>query len=456
MSNEQNIEIARDELFTESVNEELARIRARSGGRPPEPPPVSPLRRVLYSSMFYLPAAGLLAALLVWSIFESRIHDYSVVAGDVVLVNKEPFMFQGMRSVTIGGTEVIVSGATRLEPGEDGQPAYASVEDIAPGDTVEAMGFATDEVNAVLVMALRPATEARARAIETVRDTDDQWAVALLFPVTATLIAVFLLMAEGISTRNWNRMLVRTGIGALLTAVFSFLAMIPAGVMMTLGEKFLTATDTDQFFYTIDSIAPAGFFFFTMFRSLAWACVGAGIGVGMNLARATPIQLRNSVLGGTLGGAVGGLFFDPIDRFVPFDSLFDGGAGVSRLVGLIAIGVCIAVFLALIERLASVAWIRVRTGPLAGKAFVLYRTPTLVGSSSSADIYLFKDAEIDPEHASIHRVGRYFEIEDNGSRTGIKVNDHPVRRRRMVSGDQIAIGSTVLEFEERAKRNPAA
>jgi hypothetical protein len=456
MSDEQNIKIARDELFTESVSDELARIRTRSGGRPPEPPPVSRLRRIVYSSMFYLPAAGLLAALLVWGLLEPHIHDQSVVAGDVVLVNEDPFTFEGMRSVTIGATEAIVGDATLLVPGLDGQPAYASVDEIAPGDTVEAIGFAVDEVNAVMVMALRPTTDARAHDIETVRNTDDTWAISLLFPVTATLIAVFLLIAEGISTRNWNRMLVRTGIGALLTMVFSGLAMIPAGILMTLGQNFLTPMDPDQLFITIDSISPANFFLFTMFRSLAWACVGAGLGLGMNLARATPTQLRNSVLGGTLGGAVGGLFFDPIDRFLRFDSHFDGDGDLPRLVGLIAIGICIGVFVALVERLASVAWIRVRTGPLAGKAFVLYRTPTRVGSSSSADIYLFKDAEIDPEHALIHRVGRYFEIEDQGSRTGIEVNDRAVRRRRLVSGDQIEIGSTVLEFEERAKRTQTA
>jgi hypothetical protein len=31
-----------------------------------------------------------------------------------------------------------------------------------------------------------------------------------------------------------------------------------------------------------------------------------------------------------------------------------------------------------------------------------------------------------------------------------------VRRRRLVSGDQIVIGSTILDFEERQKRTPAA
>jgi pSer/pThr/pTyr-binding forkhead associated (FHA) protein len=125
------------------------------------------------------------------------------------------------------------------------------------------------------------------------------------------------------------------------------------------------------------------------------------------------------------------------------------------MVGVMAIGVSIGVFLALLERLTREAWVRVRTGPLAGKSFVLYRTPTVVGSSPSSDIYLFKDAAIDAHHASIHRVGDAFEIEDRGSREGTTVGGQKVRRRRLRSGDAIGIGGTVLEFEERAVRPEA-
>ena len=122
---------------------------------------------------------------------------------------------------------------------------------------------------------------------------------------------------------------------------------------------------------------------------------------------------------------------------------------------MMAVGLCIGLFVALIERLARVAWVKVRTGPLAGKAFVLYKTPTTVGSSADCDIYLFKDAEIDPEHVRLHRVGSHFELEDMGSRAGTLIDNRNVRRRRLVSGDQITIGNTVLEFEERAKTNHA-
>jgi hypothetical protein len=169
--------------------------------------------------------------------------------------------------------------------------------------------------------------------------------------------------------------------------------------------------------------------------------------------RSTRAQLRNSVIGGALGGALGGLFFDPIDRF--FSNAFSG-AGVSRLVGLLAVGLSIGLFVALVERLARDAWLRVRTGPLAGKSFILYKTPTIIGNAPESDVYLYKDAEIDPSHASIHRVGTVYEIEDMATRMGTSVGGNKIRRRRLASGDQIVIGSTILDFEERQKRTPVA
>jgi hypothetical protein len=307
----------------------------------------------------------------------------------------------------------------------------------------------------IAAASLRPSTPERASKRGVQLEDSGTWALIALFPLTSIFIALFLLVAEGISSRNWGRMIERAFLGTLLAAVFSVVAMIAAGIIMLGANQVFDVSDASSTgFITVESISGMSFLIFAACRSMAWACVGAGLGLGMNLARSTRAQLRNSVLGGALGGALGGLFFDPIDRFVlRSSSFFDAQADVSRLVGLVAVGLSIGLFVALVERLARVAWIKVRTGPLAGKAFVLYRSPTLVGSSSNCDIYLFKDAEIDPEHARIHRVGNRFEIEDAGSRVGTVIGDRPVRRRRLVSGDQIIIGSTVLEFEERAK-NP--
>ena len=39
---------------------------------------------------------------------------------------------------------------------------------------------------------------------------------------------------------------------------------------------------------------------------------------------------------------------------------------------------------------------------------------------------------------------------------GTTVGGTTIRRRRLVSGDQIVMGGTILDFEERQKRTPLA
>ena len=44
------------------------------------------------------------------------------------------------------------------------------------------------------------------------------------------------------------------------------------------------------------------------------------------------------------------------------------------------------------------------------------------GSAPKADIYIFKDADIEPKHALLHNRGGRFEIEDCGTKHGTYVN----------------------------------
>ncbi|MHC4547773.1 MAG: FHA domain-containing protein [Planctomycetota bacterium] len=434
----------------------------RLRGRPvPEAPPVSPLRALLMSGLFYLPLAGLLAGLLAWLILEPHFHDVVSVGGEVVLVNSDPFdrmeslSFEaagveagGAISLTVGAKEVILlPGRTVMEEGASGQAPFGGAEEIEAGDVLEAAGESLDS-HRMVAWAVRPATVARAQ--RTGQEIEESMAAGLLFfPVTAVLIALGMLLAEGLASGNWLRMLERMMLGGLLTVVFSFLAYLPAGLIIVVGSTVLADAAGD----TIQTISGPRLLLFAAARSGAWACMGASLGLGMNLVRTTRVQLRNSVVGGTLGGALGGVFFDPLDRFLGSGSFF-AESELSRLVGVLAVGVSVGIFVALVDRLAREAWIRVRTGPLAGKSFVLYRTPTILGSAPEADIYLFKDGEIGPRHAAIHRVGNRYEIEDT-SRRGTRVAGRAIRRHRLSSGDQIVLGATVLEFEERAKRSPA-
>ncbi len=444
------IRIDRHELFDAAVDKALARERQGRERIIADAPSVSPVRRVLFNSLVYLPFAAVLAALVTWMLIEPHITK-AVVGGEIILVNAEPFDGRpGIIALTVGSNEVVVdTSRIKLAPGSDGEPAFASADGLKAGDRVEVSGII--EGNRLFAGTIRPTSDARARG-----DLHEaQWPLFLLFPLTSALIAFGLLLAEGLTTRNWIRMLERSLLGSFLAALFAVLAFVPAGLIVSLSNKLLESEmqRSNAFVMTIEDVSAFTFFVFTACRSAAWACIGAATGLGMNLVRSTRTQLRNSVIGGALGGALGGLFFDPIDRF--FGSTFSG-ASASRLVGLLAVGLSIGIFVALVERLARDAWLRVRTGPLAGKSFILYKTPTVIGNAPASDVYLYKDAEIDPSHASIHRVGTVYEIEDMATRMGTSVGGTKIRRRRLASGDQIVIGSTVLDFEERQKRTPVA
>jgi Inner membrane component of T3SS, cytoplasmic domain len=445
MSANTDLKITRSQLLSPEVDRALARQRALLGRAAPPPVKVGLLRRVLLSSMFYLPLAGLAGALAAWLLLEPYIQDSPRAAGQVVLVNNDPFDAKGAVSMTIGETEVIVfPGKVSVFPGARGEPPFQDLDQIRVGTIVEAVGLPREGSGKRFVAsALRPASEEDAAAVEARASRESPIAIVAFFPLTATLIGVALLVAEVLSRRNYGRLVDRALAGGALAALFSFLCLIPGGLVFRLGEALVEG----------DPGSKAIRILFVTCRSVAWAFGGAGLGLGMNLTRSTRAELRNSAVGGALGGALGGLFFDPID-WIAKGSVFQQ-AGASRVVGVMAIGLAIGVFVALLERLTREAWVRVRTGPLAGKSFILYRTPTTVGSAPSSDIYLFKDAAIDAHHASIHRVGQAYEIEDQGSREGTLVGDQKVRRRRLLSGDQIVVGSTVLEFEERALRPQA-
>lgn len=451
MSDDQ-IRIDRDELFDPGVDKALARQRAGRERIVADVPPVSALRRFLLNPLIYLPVAAVIGALVTWMLLDPKIHDMPAVSGEVLLINAEPFDARpGVIALTVGQHEVYVDTArTQLERGADGEPAFASIDSIKIGDDIEVTGLPQGE--RLVAAAIRPTHLTGLHG----RVDRAMWPLFLLFPLTACLIAFGLLFAEGLTTRNWIRMVERTLLGSFLAALFATLAFLPAGLIFKIASYILSSEIHHQarIVVTVKDLGAMSFLLYVACRSAAWACIGAALGLGMNMVRSTGTQRRNSVIGGALGGAFGGLFFDPIDRWF-HASVFAGG-GTSRLVGLLAVGLSVGIFVALVERLARDAWLRVRTGPLAGKSFILYKTPTILGNAPECDVYLYKDAEIDPRHAQIHRVGTTYEIEDMNSRMGTSVGGRKVRRRRLMSGDQIVIGGTILDFEERQKRTPAA
>ena len=76
----------------------------------------------------------------------------------------------------------------------------------------------------------------------------------------------------------------------------------------------------------------------------------------------------------------------------------------------------------------------------------LTHSVTVIGRAADADLRL-NDPGVSRHHAEIRLEGGDLVVVDLGSTNGVRVNDGPVTRRRLTSGDRIELGSTTLVFQ---------
>ena len=87
----------------------------------------------------------------------------------------------------------------------------------------------------------------------------------------------------------------------------------------------------------------------------------------------------------------------------------------------------------------------IKTGAKKGKSYPIRDGAVLIGRDSSNTITL-PDKQVSRKHASIRQQGSEVLIEDLGSANGTRVNNRPVQLQILNPGDEITMGSTVLEF----------
>jgi len=147
------------------------------------------------------------------------------------------------------------------------------------------------------------------------------------------------------------------------------------------------------------------------------------------------------------GGLIGGLFFDPVDMI-----LLGGlkpSAHVSRLVGIVLVGLCVGAMIGIVELIARDSWLRMTAGPLAGKEFLIFKDVMNIGSSPRSEIYLFNDAAVADVHATIRGVADGCEIENRCEYPPALLNGRPLKRTKLRPGDEIRIGRTAFVYEKR-------
>jgi diguanylate cyclase (GGDEF)-like protein len=88
-------------------------------------------------------------------------------------------------------------------------------------------------------------------------------------------------------------------------------------------------------------------------------------------------------------------------------------------------------------------------GPEIGKRFDLPLGEHIIGRATDAAIYI-PSSSVSRRHARVIRrredAGSSIEVVDMGSSNGTRINNMPIQSARLVSGDKIQLGETVLKF----------
>jgi hypothetical protein len=266
----------------------------------------------------------------------------------------------------------------------------------------------------------------------------DDWknfiANLMFYGIAGMMIAAFLGMAESVVERNTAGAVIQGSVGAALGLI--------GGVVVSFFDERI-----------YQAIAGAGHttdaWRITVARAAQWGALGLFLSLGPGLLLRNFKKLSIGLIGGLIGGIVGGILFEPTKAFA--ERFVDNGEVLSRLVGLLAIGLIAGVGTGLIENAVKSGWFKVTDGLIAGKQFVLYRNPTYIGSSPQCHIYLFKDPQVGRRHAAVHVSPQGFELEDLPLGSKTYVNGRPVQRVKLRSGDRIQVGSTGFVFQAKAK-----
>jgi hypothetical protein len=262
---------------------------------------------------------------------------------------------------------------------------------------------------------------------------EDAWRVYLAnvmaYGVYGLLLALALSIAEPATDRNVQGVVINGSVGATL-------GLVGGAIVALFVERLYRKIGGGALEGDVSSAKQI------IARSVTWGVMGLFLTVAPGIVMKNIKRLLIGLAGGLVGGLVGGALYDPA-------IMLTGRPEVGKLVGLVAIGVLAGVATGLIENAAKKGWVRVITGLIAGKQFILYRNPTYIGSAPDCQIYLFKDKKVGKRHAAIHIVPGGFELEDLPLGANTLVNGKTVKRARLRNGDRVMIGSTCFIFQEK-------
>lgn len=194
-------------------------------------------------------------------------------------------------------------------------------------------------------------------------------------------------------------------------------------------------------------------------RAIGWTFLGAFPGLAAGAATLSRKRMMHGLAGGLIGGFIGGLLFDPLSKVIapllaPAAAATTRGdyesGGPSRAIGITVIGLLTGLFIGLVEELMKQAWVRVLAGKNEGKDYIVSKPMTVLGRDERADVPLFGDPSLAPQHAAIKMENNRHYLLDGGAPQGAVVNGQRITQQLLKDGDMIQLGQVRLLFREKA------
>lgn len=278
--------------------------------------------------------------------------------------------------------------------------------------------------------------------------------------LVGTMLGLAIGSVEGAVVGSANRLLRGAVLGAVIGAIGGMFGMYVGGIVYNAALFGKDAVILDQSSNLLD------FTHSVLARALGWTFLGAFPGLAAGASTLSQRKTLHGLAGGLIGGFLGGfafnlvanLFAQPIQGMAAAASngpqIIEIG-GPSRAVGFTAIGAFTGLFIGLVEEMLKQAWVRVLVGRNEGRDFIITKPLTIIGRDERADVPVFADPALAPQHAAIRIEQNRHVLYDGGAQPGTVVNGQRVQQTVLRDGDMVQLGQVRLLFREKATASRA-
>jgi len=252
---------------------------------------------------------------------------------------------------------------------------------------------------------------------------------ALLGAVTGALMGAFFGSAEGITSRVKSRIPRGMLLGALVGCGGGGL-----GLLAGQAALWLIGTLVMQSYGNFQRVV------LPLSHAIGWAVLGVFVGAGEGVRAGSLKKIGIGILGGLTGGLLGGLVLE-------YSRLLFPRMGISRLIGFAILGLAIGGFYGLIERGMSFGILRILTGALKGKEFLLNQRRMRLGRSPRNEIALPSYEDLADRQAQVRIHKGEVVLVNLEPRLPMQVNEQKVLESRLKLGDVIRMGSVRIFYK---------